>query len=134
MNINSGDEKYVQLGNTLELDVSYTYGGSDPILVQWKFNNTSIAGKIGSGTTTSSNPRATIRGKATLVLRNTSLSDSGTYSVEVSILGGAKKDKSFQVIIQGNVIISVCNVHIKLNACYVHNPSISWDISKCLNL
>ena len=105
LNIKSSDVTYVQLGNTLKLDVSYTYTGRKTVIVDWLFNDASIVGKIGDVTQKGSDPRATIRGQATFVLQNTTLSDNGTYSLEVVLIGGVKQEKRFQVIIQGNVSI-----------------------------
>ena len=105
LNIKSSDVTYVQLGNTLKLDVSYTYTGRKTVIVDWLFNDASIVGKIGDVTQKGSDPRATIRGQATFVLQNTTLSDNGTYTVEVFFIGGVKQQKRFQVIIQGNVSI-----------------------------
>ena len=105
LNIKSSDVTYVQLGNTLKLDVSYTYTGRKTVIVDWLFNDASIVGKIGDVIQKGSDPRATIRGQATFVLQNTTLSDNGTYTVEVFLIGGVKQEKRFQVIIQGNVSI-----------------------------
>ena len=105
LNIKSSDVTYVQLGNTLKLDVSYTYTGKKTIIVDWLFNDTSIVGKVGDDIQKGSDPRATIQGQATFVLQNTTLSDNGTYTVEVFFIGGVKQQKRFQVIIQGNVSI-----------------------------
>ena len=105
LDIKSSNVTYVQLGNTLKLDVSYTYTGRKTVIVDWLFNDASIVGKIGDVTQKGSDPRATIRGQATFVLQNTTLSDNGTYTVEVFFIGGVKQQKRFQVIIQGNVSI-----------------------------
>ena len=103
LDFKSSDVTYVQLGNTLKLDVSYTYTGKKTVIVDWLFNDASIVGKIGDVTQKGSDPRATIRGQATFVLQNTTLSDNGTYTVKVFLLGGVKQEKRFQVIIQGIV-------------------------------
>ena len=105
LDIKSSNVTYVHPGNTLKLDVSYTYTGKKTVIVDWLFNDTSIVGKVGDVIQTGSDPRATIQGQATFVLQNTTLSDNGTYTVKVFLIGGVKQEKRFQVIIQGNVSI-----------------------------
>ena len=89
--------------NTLELNVSYTYTGTKTVIVQWNFKGAGIVGKAGNDPPQGANSRATIRGKGSLVLYNTTLSDNGTYSISVQPLGEAQQESSFQVIIEGAV-------------------------------
>ena len=105
--VNADNTTYVPAGSTLELNVSYTYTGTKTVIVQWNFKGTGIVGKAGNDPPQGTNSRATIRGKASLVLYNTILSDNGTYSIRVQPLGDAQKESSFQVIIEGTVLKSM---------------------------
>ena len=83
----------------LVLNVTYEYSGSGGVGLQWRSNS----GKLlierfrNGGADDIVDSRASIVGKATLVLTNTKLSDNGTYSIRNS----ATKTETFEVIIQG---------------------------------
>ena len=105
--VNADNITYVPAGSTLVLNVSYTYTGTKTVIVLWNFKDSGIVGKSGNDPPQGSNSRATIRGKASLVLYNTTLSDNGTYSITVQPLGEAQKESSFQVIIEGTLLKSM---------------------------
>ena len=90
------------VGRTLKLNVSYTYTRRQIVAVVWFFNG-SFVGKTGNNPPVEKNSRATIRGKASLVLFNTNFSDSGTYFLTVRVPGDIAKTSSFQVIVEGTV-------------------------------
>ena len=94
---------YVPVGRTLQLNVSYTYTGLLPVIVDWFFNGSLIVSKTGNNSPVGTNSRTTIRGKASLVVFNTTLRDNGTYSLRVGLHGGVAKMSSFQVIVEGTV-------------------------------
>ena len=93
----------VPVGRTLQVNVSYTYPGQRLVIVEWFFNGSLIIGKTGNNPPVRENSRTTIRGKASLVVFNTTLRDNGTYSLRVGLHGGVAKMSSFQVIVEGTV-------------------------------
>ena len=99
----SDDPTYVTLGETLVLNVTYEYSGGGGVGLQWRSNS----GKLlierfrNGGADDIADPRASIVGKATLVITNSKLSDNGTYSILVNPRNSAAKTETFEVIIQG---------------------------------
>ena len=88
------DVTYVELGKTLTLNV--TYQTNSKVVVTWiKDGQNLYTTAFGS-----TDPRVSIKGQATLVLINTTLSDNGTYENRVAT---AKTSKYINliVIIQG---------------------------------
>ena len=67
------DVTYVELGKTLTLNV--TYQTNSNVAVTWRKDEENLyTPSFGS-----TDPRVSIKGQATLVLINTTLSDNGTY-------------------------------------------------------
>ena len=91
------------MGETLVLNVTYEYSGSGGVGLKWS----NMSGKLliekfrTGGADDIVDARASIVGKATLVLTNTTLSDNGTYSIQVDPRNSAAKTETFEVIIQG---------------------------------
>ena len=88
------DVTYVELGKTLTLNV--TYQTNSAVAVTWRKDGKNLYTTIFGST----DPRVSIKGQATLVLVNITLSDSGTYENRVAT---AKTSKYINliVIIQG---------------------------------
>ena len=99
----SDDPTYVTLGETLVLNVTYEYSGGGGVGLQWRHSS----GKLlierfrTGGADDIIVARASIVGKATLVLTNTQLYDKGTYSIRVNPRDSVAKTETFEVIIQG---------------------------------
>ena len=99
----SDDPTYVTLGEILVLNVTYEYSGGGGVGLQWRNNS----GKLvierfrKGGADDIFYSRASIVGKATLVLTDIKLSDKGTYSIRVDPRDSATKTETFEVIIQG---------------------------------
>ena len=99
----SDDPTYVTLGEILVLNVTYEYSGGGGVGLQWRNNS----GKLvierfrNGGSDDIFDSRASIVGKATLVLTNSILSDKGTYFIRVDPRDSATKTETFEVIIQG---------------------------------
>ena len=96
----SPDPAYVALGDTLVLNVTYDITGQ--VGVRWSNGS----GKLLylreiSGSVFNPDKRASLEGQATLILKNTSLYDNGTYTVQVTSLTTTLQRKTFDVIIQG---------------------------------
>ena len=68
---------YVQLGENLTLDVTYTYTGSRGVNVEWSKNNTALVRKFDDGSIVSFDKRASVKGEASFVLTNIELNDNG---------------------------------------------------------
>ena len=100
----SDDPTYVTLGETLVLNITYEYNGGGGVGLKWSY----ISGKLliekfrTGGADDIVDARASIVGKATLVLTNTKLSDNETYSIRVDPRDSATKTETFEVIIQGS--------------------------------
>ena len=74
------------MGETLVLNITYEYSGGGGVGLQWRNNS----GKLlierfrNGGADDIVDSRASIVGKATLVLINSKLSGKGTYSIQVN--------------------------------------------------
>ena len=85
----------MELGKTLTLNV--TYQTNSKVTVTWiKDRKNLYTTAFGS-----TDPRVSIKGQATLVLINTTLSDDGTYDNTVTIAKTSKHINNLIVIIQG---------------------------------
>ena len=87
------------LGDTLVLNVTYDFTGQ--VAVAWR----NSSGKLlyqreFSGGVFNPDKRASLKGQATLILKNTALYDNGTYEVTVTATS-TSESKTFDVIIQG---------------------------------
>ena len=94
------DPVYVVAGKTLRLNVTFTYTGILTLTLIWSFNGIGLVQKVGNAKPVSAPPgRADIEGEGSLVLKNTSLQDKGTYlfSWSGSFVGNA----DFTVIVLG---------------------------------
>ena len=89
------DVTYVELGKTLTLNV--TYQTTSAVGVTWSKDGKNLYTTIFG----SRDPRVSIKGQATLVLINTTLSDNGTYDNTVTIAKTSKHINNLIVIIQG---------------------------------
>ena len=90
----------VEAGTTLRLDVTFTYTGPLTLTLTWSFNGKTLAQKVGNAKPVSVLPeRADIEGQGSLVVKNTSLQDKGTY--RFSWTGSAVGNDDFTVIILG---------------------------------
>ena len=94
------DPTYVTLGETLVLNVTYDFTGN--VGVGWRNDSGKtlyLRGVFGG----ENNPdkRASLEGQATLILKNTTLYDNGTYTVTVTPSNVAPQSETFVVIIQG---------------------------------
>ena len=99
----SDDPTYVTLGETLVLNVTYEYSGGGGVGLQWKKSIQLLIERFRNGGVDDiADPRASIVGKATLVITNSKLSDNGTYSILVNPRNSAAKTERFEVIIQGS--------------------------------
>ena len=97
------DVTYVELGKTLTLNV--TYQTNSKVAVTWSKDGQNLYTTLFG----SSDPRVSIKGQATLVLINTTLSDNGTYKNTVATAAIAE-DIYLIVIIQGMyTVIAVIN-------------------------
>ena len=102
----SPDPSYVSLGDTLILNVTYTYSGTDSrVGVTWRHNKTKLYEKGRLGGVDKPDSRASLLGQATLVLNNTELDDNGTYSVELIPAIGDDVFQTFTVFIKGKNFI-----------------------------
>ena len=72
------DVTYVELGKTLTLNV--TYQTNSKVAVTWSKDGQNLYTTLFGST----DPRVSIKGQATLVLINTTLSDNGTYKNTVA--------------------------------------------------
>ena len=98
----SPDPSYINLGDTLVLNVTYEYSGSGGVGVQWRNRNGKLLiERLRFGKYDIIDSRASIAGKATLVLNNTALYDNGTYKIRVDPQDIVDKTETFEVIIQG---------------------------------
>ena len=99
----SDDPTYVTLGETLVLNITYEYSGGGGVGLQWRSNSGKLLiERFRTGSPDDiTDSRASIVGKATLVLTNSELSDNGTYSIQVNPRNSATKTETFEVIIQG---------------------------------
>ena len=79
----SPDRSYVSLGDTLILNVTYEYNGTDNrVGVIWRDSKGEVLYEKGRlGGEDIPDKRASLLGQATLVLNNTELYDNGTYTV-----------------------------------------------------
>ena len=92
------DVTYLELGKTLTLNVIYQT--TSELSVTWRKD-----GKILYTTVFGSpDPRVSIKGQATLILINTTLSDNGTYENTVET-AKTPKDINLTVIIQGKYAV-----------------------------
>ena len=104
----SPDPSYVSLGDTLILNVTYTYNGTDSrVGVRWHHGSsiTNLYEKGRLGGVDNPNSRASLLGQATLVLHNTELSDNGTYTVLLTASTGDDVFQTFTVFIKGENFI-----------------------------
>ena len=100
MDSKPSDVVYVEAGNTLRLDVTFTYTGLLTLTLVWSFNGNTLVQKVGNEKPVSLLPgRADIEGQGSFVLKNTSLQDKGTY--RFSWGGSAPGNAEFTVIILG---------------------------------
>ena len=88
------DVTYVELGKTLTLNVTYQNTGA--VGVAWSKDGKNLYTTIFG----SRDPRVSIKGQATLVLINTTLSDNGTYENRVETVRTIN-NINLIVIIQG---------------------------------
>ena len=89
---------YVKLGKTLTLNVTYQITGKAG--VTWRKDGKNLYTTVFG----SADPRVSIKGQATLVLINTTLSDNGTYENILATLTSSK-DINLIVIIQGTYTV-----------------------------
>ena len=102
----SPDPSYVSLGDTLILNVTYTYSGTDSrVGVTWRHSKTKLYEKGRLGGVDIPESRASLLGQATLVLHNTELDDNGTYSVNFIPAIGDDVFQIFTVFIKGKHFI-----------------------------
>ena len=94
------DVTYVELGKTLTLNV--TYQTNSKVAVIWVKNGKNLYTTFFGST----DPRVSIKGQATLVLINTTLSDNGTYENRVETVRTIN-NINLIVIIQGMYTITV---------------------------
>ena len=96
----------MSLEDTLILNVTYTYNGTDSrVGVTWRHNKTKLYEKGRLGGVDKPDSRASLLGQATLVLNNTELDDNGTYSVELIPAIGDDVFQTFTVFIKGENFI-----------------------------
>ena len=96
----------MSLGDTLILNVTYTYSGTDSrVGVTWRHSKTKLYEKGRLGGVDIPESRASLLGQATLVLNNTELDDNGTYSVELIAKTGDDVFQTFTVFIKGKNFI-----------------------------
>ena len=99
----SPDPSFVSLGDTLILNVTYTYSGTDSrVGVLWRGSSNAILyerGRVGGLDIPDS--RVSLLGQATLVLNNTKVDDNGTYTVQLVASTGGPVFQSFTVFIKG---------------------------------
>ena len=88
------DVTYVELGKTLTLNV--TYQTNSKVAVTWRKDGKNLYTTLFGST----DPRVSIKGQATLVLTDTTLSNNGTYENRVAT-AKTSKDINLIVIIQG---------------------------------
>ena len=99
----SRNAAFVNLGETLVLNVTYEYSGIGGVGVQWRNKNGKVLierYRIG-GADDVIDSRASFAGNATLVLTNTTLYDNGTYRIRVDPQDSDAKTETFEVIIRG---------------------------------
>ena len=99
----SPDRSYVSLGDTLILNVTYTYSGTDSrVGVVWRgSSNTILYEKSRLGGVDKPDSRASLLGQGTLVLNNTKVDDNGTYTVQLTASTGGPVFQSFTAFIKG---------------------------------
>ena len=99
----SPDPSYVSLGDTLILNVTYTYSGTDSrVGVVWRdSSNTILYEKSRFGGVYNPDSRASLLEQATLVLNNTKVDDNGTYTVQLTASTGCPVFQSFTAFIKG---------------------------------
>ena len=97
------DVTYVELGKTLTLNV--TYQTNSKVAVTWRKDGTNLYTTLFGST----DPRVSIKGQATLVLINTTLSDDGTYDNTVTIAKTSKHVNNLIVIIQDMYTVIAVN-------------------------
>ena len=98
----SPDPSYVSLGDTLILNVTYTYSGTDSrVGVTWRHNKTKLYERGRLGGVDKPDSRASLLGQATLVLNNTKVDDNGTYTVQLTASTGGPVFQTFIVFIKG---------------------------------
>ena len=111
----SPDPSYVRLGDTLLLNVTYTYNGTDSrVGVTWRHSKTKLYEKGRLGGVDKPDSRTLVLGQATLVMHNTELDDNGTYSVELIPAIGDDVFQTFTVFIKGKNSISFCAIRTGL--------------------
>ena len=94
----------MSLGDTLILNVTYTYNGTDSrVGVTWRHSSSKTKlyerGRLGG--VDKADSRASLLGQATLVLNNTELHDNGTYTVLFTAATGDDVPQTFTVFIKG---------------------------------
>ena len=95
----SPDPTYVNLGDTLMLNVTYDITGQ--VGVAWRNDSGALLYlRTGLGGVINLDKRVSLEEQATLILKNTALYDNGTYTVQV-ITTSTFEIKTFDVIIQG---------------------------------
>ena len=93
----------MSLGDTLILNVTYTYSGADSrVGVAWRNSSSRLLYERGRlGGVDNPDSRASLLGQATLVLKNTELYDNGTYLAALTAKTGDPVLQTFTVFLKG---------------------------------